>query len=62
MVDYDVYLVHPYWMWHTSFQAEDEEQVDSLIILRLQEENIPMWFLTSAQEIKIEKVETVTPL
>ena len=56
MTDYDVWLVHPYWTWHTSFHAEDEAQVESLIILRLQEENIPLWFLSSAQEIKIEEV------
>ena len=56
MTDYDVWLVHPYFTWHTSFYAESREQVANLIILRLEEENIPRWFLTSAQEIKIEQV------
>ena len=55
MTDYDVWLVHPYWTWYTAFQAESREEVANLIILRLEEENIPRWFLTSAQEVKIEK-------
>ena len=60
MVDYDVWLVHQYWTWHTAFYAEDKDQVMSLIIMRLDEENLPKWLLTSAQEIKIEKAGELT--
>ena len=55
MTDYDVWLVHQYWTWHTSFHAENKDEVMSLIILRLEEEAIPRWFITSAQEIKIQE-------
>jgi hypothetical protein len=60
MADYDVWLVHQYWTWHTAFYATDEEEVKSLIIMRLDEENLPKWLLTSAQEIKIEKAGELT--
>ncbi len=58
MVDYDVWLVHDYWTWYTALYATDENEVMNLIILRMEEEAIPKWFLTSAQEIKIEKAGT----
>jgi predicted NAD/FAD-dependent oxidoreductase len=60
MADYDVWLVHEYWTWYTAFHAEDKDQVMSLIIMRLDEENLPKWLLTSAQEIKIEQCGELT--
>ena len=59
MVDYDVWLVHQYWTWHTAFHATDEDEVYDLITLRLQEEGLPRWFVEDAQEIKIEKAGTL---
>ena len=59
MTDYDVWLVHDYWSWYTPFYAADEDQIMSLLIMRLEEEGIPRWFITSAQEIKIEKMATL---
>ena len=56
MTDYDVWLVHQYWTWYTAFHATDEDQIMSLLIMRLEEEGIPRWFITSAQEIRIQKV------
>ena len=56
MTDYDVWLVHEYWTWYTAFHAADEDEVMSLIPMRLQEEGIPRWFMEDAQEIKIEEV------
>ena len=62
MTDYDVWLVHEYWTWYTAFHATDEDEVMSLIPMRLQEEGIPRWFMEDAQEIKIEECGIVTPL
>ena len=60
MSDYDVWLVHEYWTWYTAFHAEDEDQVMSLIPMRLSEEGLPRWMMADAQEIKIQKVGEMT--
>ena len=62
MTDYDVWLVHQYWTWHTAFHAEDKDEVYDLIYLPLNEEGLPRWFVEDAQEIKIEEAGIVTPL
>ena len=62
MADYDIWLVHEYFTWYTCFYAENKSEVMRLIIMRLDEENLPKWLLTSAQEIKIEERAIVTPL
>ena len=62
MTDYDVWLVHQYWTWHTAFYAKSREEVWDLIQMRLEEEGLPRWFVTDAQEIKIEQCGIVTPL
>ena len=56
MGDYDVWLVHEYFSVYMCFHATDEKEAERLIIMRLDEENLPKWLLTSAQEIKIEKM------
>ena len=55
MTDYDVWLVHDYWTWHTAFHATDEEEVWDLIPMRLSEEGLPRWIVTDAKDIKIQK-------
>ena len=62
MTDYDVWLVHQYWTWHTAFYAESREEVWNLIPQRIQEEGLPRWFVEDAQEIKIQQCGIVTPL
>ena len=59
MADFDVWLVHEYFTWYTAFHAENEDEVMKLIPMRLQEEGIPRWFMSDAQEIKIDKVATL---
>ena len=54
MSEFDVWLVHEYFSVYFCLHATDQDEVESLIILRLDEENLPKWLLTSAQEIKIE--------
>ena len=54
MTDYDVWLVHEYFSVYFCFHAEDEDTAHRLIEQRLQEEGLPMWLFSDAQEIKIE--------
>ena len=51
----DVWLVHEHFSVYLCFQATDEDEAESLISMRLDEEGLPGWLLTGAQEIKIEK-------
>jgi hypothetical protein len=60
MADFDVWLVHNYFTWYTAFHAENEDEVMKLIPMRLQEEGIPRWFMSDAQQIKIQKAGELT--
>ena len=62
MADYDIWLVHEYFTWYTCFYAENKSEVMRLIPQRLQEEGLPRWIMSDAQEIKIEEKAIVTPL
>lgn len=59
MADYDVWLVHEYFTWYTALYATDKSEAYGLIHMRLEEEALPTWLLTRAQEIKIEKAGTL---
>ena len=56
MIDYDVWLVHEYFSLYFCFHAENKHEVFKLIHMRLEEEGLPKWFITKAQEIKIEEM------
>ncbi len=58
MTDYDVWLVHEYFSMYFCFHADNEYECIRLITMRLQEEGLPNWILTRAQEIKIEEMAT----
>lgn len=58
MNDYDVKIHFDLWSWHTYLMAANEEEASRILIQRLQEENIPLWFMTSAEEIEYKVVGT----
>ena len=58
MTDYDVWLVHEYFSMYFCFHAESKHEAWKLIHMRLEEEKLPTWLLTRAQEIKIEEMAT----
>lgn len=58
MNDYDVTIHHELWNWNTCIMAANEAEASRVLILRLQEENIPLWFMTSAEEIEYKLVGT----
>ena len=68
MKDYDVWLVHEYFSVYFCFVADDEGEAARLISQRLDEEGLPGWIYSDAQEVKIEEMGTfpiatsVTPL
>ena len=59
MSDYDVWLVHEYFSVYFCFHATDQDEAESLITMRLDEEGLPGWLLTDAQEIKIEEMGVI---
>ena len=59
MTDYDVWLVHEYFSVYFCFVADNEDHAADLIEMRLEEEGLPKWLITDAQEIKIEEMGTM---
>jgi hypothetical protein len=58
MNDYDVKIHFDLWTWHTCLMAANRAEASRVLRLRLQEENIPLWFITSAEEIEYKVVGT----
>ena len=62
MTDYDVWLVHQYWTWHTAFHAENKDEVYDLIYLRLNEEGLPRWFVKTHKKLNRRMWDCHTPV
>lgn len=58
MNDYDVTIHHDLWNWNTCITAENEVEASKILLMRLEEENLPLWFMTKALEIEYKVAAT----